>query len=129
VNGKGFDLTVPAQYANGNRLDLWFMTNGPVAAEVTASSLDGSSTTVHLAPYNNYIVSFESSGLAEDLRVSMVNSGTFSSAQGGMSFGAAALTPVAVPEPNLNCLLSIVAFISALYLMSLTNCFLPPPPK
>jgi len=129
VDGKGFTLTVPYGYANDRQLDLWFMTNGPVAADLTASSLDGTTSTVHLDPYNTYVVSFQASGLTEDLTVAMVGSGAFSSAQGGLSFGAAALTPVAVPEPSLNCLFSIVALVSAIYLMSLTNCFLPPPPK
>jgi hypothetical protein len=129
VDGKGFTLTVPAQYANDRRLDLWFMTNGPVSAEVTASSFDGSTATVHLDPYNTYVVSFSASGLTEDLTVAMVGSGSFSSAQGAMSFGAAALTPVVVPEPQLNCIFSIVALVSAIYLLSITNCFLPPPPK
>jgi hypothetical protein len=101
AEGKGFTLTVPAQYANGSRLDLWLMTNGPVSADITASSLSGSGTTVSLSPYQNYIVSFTSSGLTEDLTVSMVGRGNFNSAQGQMSFGAAALTPVSVPEPDL----------------------------
>jgi hypothetical protein len=101
AEGKGFTLTVPYQYANNRRLDLWYMTNGPVSADVTASTLSGSGTTVHLAPYQNYIVSFEASGLAEDLTVNMVGNGNFTSAQGQMSFGAAALTTVlAVPEPD-----------------------------
>ena len=101
AEGKGFTLTVPAQYANGSRLDLWLMTNGPVSADITASALSGSGTTVSLSPYQNYIVSFISSGLTEDLTVSMVGRGNFTSAQGQMSFGAAALTPVSVPEPDL----------------------------
>jgi len=101
AEGKGFTLTVPAQYANGSRLDLWLMTNGPVSADITASELSGSGTTVSLSPYQNYIVSFTSSGLTEDLTVSMVGRGNFNSAQGQMSFGAAALTPVSVPEPDL----------------------------
>jgi len=100
AEGKGFTLTVPYQYANGSRLDLWLMTNGPVSAEITASALTDSGTTVSLSPYQNYIVSFTSSGLTEDLTVSMVGRGNFNSAQGQMSFGAAALTPVAVPEPG-----------------------------
>lgn len=128
VDGKGFTLTVPYQYANGHRLDLWYMTNGPVSADVTASAFDGTTSTVHLNAYQQYIVSFEVSGLDEDLTVNMVGNGNFSSAQGGMVFGAAALTPVVVPEPSLNCVFSLVALIAALYLASMTNCFLPPPP-
>jgi hypothetical protein len=100
AEGKGFTLTVPYQYANGNRLDLWLMTNGPVSAEITASALTDSGTTVQLNPYQNYIVSFISTGLTEDLTVSMVGRGNFNSAQGQMSFGAAALSPVVVPEPE-----------------------------
>jgi hypothetical protein len=101
AEGKGFTLTVPYQYANNRRLDLWFMTNGPVSADVTASAFDGATSTVHLNPYQNYIVSFEATGLTEDLTVNMVGRGNFTSAQGQMSFGAAALTPVlAVPEPD-----------------------------
>jgi hypothetical protein len=42
--------------------------------------------------------------------------------------GGVTATVVAVPEPSLNCVFSLVALIAALYLASMTNCFLPPPP-
>jgi hypothetical protein len=41
--------------------------------------------------------------------------------------GGVTATVVAVPEPQLNCLFSIVALVSAIYILSITNCFLPPP--
>jgi hypothetical protein len=108
AEGKGFTMTVPYGYANNRRLDLWYMTNGPVSATITASTLTDSGTSVYLAPYQNYIVSFEATGLTEDLTVNMVGSGNFTSAQGQMSFGAAALSPIVVSEPSVlpKCLLT-----------------------
>jgi hypothetical protein len=117
AEGKGFTLTVPYQYANNARLDLWLMTNGPVSADITAFSIGEPGTTVTIAPYNNYIVSFTSSGLTEDLTVSMIGRGNFTSSQGQMSFGAAALTPVAVDEPAL-CLLTFAALPPTLMMVS-----------
>jgi hypothetical protein len=100
LDGKGFSLTVPEQYANDSTLDLWILANGPVSVFVEAVSGGDSSTPVVLAPYNQYRVSFTSSGLDAPLTVHMSNAGEYSSAQGGMSLGAAALSPVVVPEPE-----------------------------
>jgi hypothetical protein len=98
LDGKAFSLTVPEQYANGSTLDLWILANGPVAVFVEAVSGGDSSSPITLAPYNQYRVSFTSSGLDAPLTVHMSNVGEYSSAQGGMSFGAAGI--VAVPEPE-----------------------------
>lgn len=108
LDGKAFSLTVPEQYANDSTLDLWILANGPVTVFVEAVSGGDSSTPITLAPYNQYRVSFTSSGLDAPLTVHMSNVGNYSSAQGGMSFGAAALNPVAVSEPSVlpKCLLT-----------------------
>lgn len=100
LDGKGFALTVPQEYANGRQLDLWIMTNGPVSALIEAVSGEQASAPIMLGPYGNHLVSFTSSGLGAALTVYMSNVGEYSSAQGGMSVGAAALTPAAVPEPE-----------------------------
>lgn len=107
ADGKGFSLTVPENYMNGSKLDLWIFNNGPVSSVVTASS-DQESNTVNLTPYGSFLVSFEASGLSSPLSVSMVGQGNFTSAQGQMSFGAAALSPIVVSEPSVatNCLLT-----------------------
>ena len=96
-DGKGFSLTVPQPEG---KLDLWIMTNGPVSALVEAVSGEQTSSPIMLGPYGNHLVSFTSSGLEGPLTVYMSNVGNFSSAQGGMSVGAAAITPVVVPEPE-----------------------------
>lgn len=96
LDGKGFSLTIPD--ANDTTLDLWFLANGPVTIFVEAVSGGVSSTPITLNPYNSYKVSFTSSGLDAPLTVHMSNVGEYSSAQGGMSFGAAGI--VAVPEPE-----------------------------
>jgi hypothetical protein len=100
LDGKGFTLTVPQEYANGRQLDVWILANGPVGVLVEATSGGDTSSPIALAPYSQYIVSFASTGLSAPLTVNMSNVGNFSSAQGGMSVGAAALTPLAVPEPE-----------------------------
>ena len=114
AQGKGFTLSVPAQYMEGNRLDLWLFNNGPVSSVVTASDFNGVNSTVNLTPYGSFRVSFEATGLSSPLEVSMVGQGDFTSAQGQMVLGAVALAPIAVDEPHASVLLTVLAMPTTL---------------
>lgn len=125
VDGLGFSLTVPAEYANGHRIDLWILANGPVGVLVEAISGGDTSTPLMLDPFRTYALSFTAAGLQSPLAIQMTNVGAFSSAQGGMSFGAAAIVPI--PEPQVSYFLGAVAVVAVLYLLTVSNCLFPPP--
>lgn len=104
-NGKGFTLTVPGDAMEGRTLGVWVFTNGPAGGRLIASGVgfDGSPVgmaPIPIEPYRQTLLLLSATGLESGLSVTLTSTSSVSSAAGQFVLGAAALTPLAVPEPE-----------------------------
>jgi hypothetical protein len=135
-NGQGYaDYTIN----NGEGFDLYLYPEGAEKSyEVFLYSYLGTSTATVHAGLNEYGSITLSNLVPTKLTIHTTGSefvwlrATMTAAQPewtSANLAIGAVNVVAVPEPQLNCFLAFVALLAAVYLMTVTNCFLPPPPR